>query len=71
MIASGSEAELNAPLGARDAPQPSGQLLADGVRAARTGLVDTIEDLEVSSVEPDALILTLSRASHRLPQVSS
>ncbi len=69
LIASGTVPELKAQLGARDALQLAGQFPADDVRTALIGLSDTIDDLEVLSVEKDALTLTLAHASHHLPAV--
>ncbi len=67
LIAVGSVADLQAKLGARDALQLSGEFPEEAVRAALAGLGNTVEDLEILSLEAGALTLTLSRASHHLP----
>lgn len=69
LIASGTVAELKSQLGARDALQLSGEFPVDDVRAALTALAGTIGDLEVLGAEADSLTLTLSEASHHLPDL--
>lgn len=69
IIAKGTVAELKAQLGARDALQLTGQFPADTTRDAVMSLVPGITDLEILSEEEDSLLLTLSSASHHLPQI--
>ena len=69
VIATGTVAELKAQLGARDALQLSGRFPDDATRAAIEKLTQNIADLEILSHAEDALLLTLSSASHHLPKV--
>ncbi|NNC57400.1 MAG: export ABC transporter ATP-binding protein, partial [Woeseiaceae bacterium] len=69
IIATGTVAELKAQLGARDALQLNGRFPVDATREAIEGLARQISDLEILSHTEDALLLTLSSASHHLPQV--
>lgn len=69
IIAEGTVAELKAHLGARDALQLNGEFPADTTREAVMALAPQIADLEILSQTDDALLLTLSSASHHLPAV--
>ena len=69
IIAKGTVAELKAQLGARDALQLSGRFPLDATKAAIESLRSSITDLEILSQEEDALMLTLSQASHHLPGI--
>ena len=69
IIAKGTVAELKSELGARDALQLNGSFPGDDTRDAVTSLVPSIADLEILSQADDSLLLTLSSASHHLPQI--
>lgn len=69
IIAEGTVAELQAQLGARDALQLNGEFPANATREAVTSLTQDISDLEILSQAEDSLLLTLSSASHHLPQI--
>lgn len=69
IIAKGSVDELKAQLGARDALQLSGNFPVDATRTAIASLSSSIADLEILSQDEDALMLTLSQASHHLPGI--
>jgi len=69
IIAKGSVAELKAQLGARDALQLNGHFPDEATRGAVTSLTSGIADLEILSQADDSLLLTLSSASHHLPQI--
>jgi len=69
IIAAGTVAELKSQLGARDALQLNGEFPAAATREAVTSLEPNIADLEILSLTEDALLLTLSSASHHLPQI--
>ena len=69
IIAQGTVDELKAQLGARDALQLNGHFPAEETKTAIEVLTAEIADLEILSQEEDALLLTLSKASHHLPKV--
>ena len=69
IIAKGTVAELKAQLGARDALQLTGQFPANATRDAVMALVPGIADLEILTHDDESLLLTLSAASHHLPQI--
>lgn len=69
VLAEGTVAELKAQLRARDALQLHGEFPEDATREAVMALATSITDLEILSQANDALLLTLSSASHHLPEV--
>lgn len=69
IIAKGTVDQLKAQVGARDALQLSGNFPADPIRDAVASLLPGIADLEILSQADDSLLLTLSSASHHLPQI--
>ena len=69
IIATGTVAELQAQLGARDALHLTGEFPADATRAAIESLAQTIADLEILSQDDVSLLLTLSSASQHLPAI--
>jgi ABC-2 type transport system ATP-binding protein len=69
IIAKGTVAELKSQLGARDALQLSGMFPVDATKAAIAGLVSSIVDLEILSLDEHTLMLTLSHASQHLPGI--
>ncbi|MDH3747961.1 MAG: ATP-binding cassette domain-containing protein [Gammaproteobacteria bacterium] len=68
IIAQGTVAELKSQLGARDALQLSGTFPA-ATKDAIQSLVASISDLEIIGQDDATLTLTLSRASHHLPNI--
>jgi ABC-2 type transport system ATP-binding protein len=68
-IAHGTIAELKAQVGARDALQLTGRFPEGATRKAIESLGGEIADLDVLSQADDALLLTLSSASHHLPKI--
>jgi len=69
VIATGTVDELKEQLGARDALQLSGRFPVEGTRKAIDALTTKIADLEILSQAEDSLLLTLSNASHHLPNI--
>ena len=69
IIAKGTVDQLKAQVGARDALQLSGNFPAESSRDAVASLLPGIADLEILSQADDSLLLTLSSASHHLPQI--
>ena len=69
IIATGTVAELQAQLGARDALHLTGEFPADATRAAIESLAQNIADLEILSQDDVSLLLTLSSASQHLPAI--
>ena len=69
IIATGTVAELQAQLGARDALHLTGEFPADATKAAIESLAQNIADLEILSQDDVSLLLTLSSASQHLPAI--
>jgi ABC-2 type transport system ATP-binding protein len=70
LIAQGTLDELRAQLGARDVLQLSGSFPVEGVSRAMSALAGgEIPDLEVLSLEPEQLSLTLTGGSRHLPAI--
>jgi len=69
LIAQGTVAELKSQLDARDALQLTGTFPAPGTTDAIQSLIASIADLEIISQDDNTLTLTLSGASHHLPDI--